>query len=53
VIVDDILDTGATLLSACEKLPETGVQGIDIMVKHGLFAGERPEFSSKSRADSI
>ena len=41
VIVDDILDTGATLISACEKLREAGVQEINIMVTHGLFTGER------------
>jgi ribose-phosphate pyrophosphokinase len=31
VIVDDILDTGGTLLSACEKLVEAGVEEITIM----------------------
>lgn len=41
VIVDDILDTGGTLLSACEKLIEVGVEEIWIMVTHGLFTGER------------
>lgn len=41
VIVDDILDTGGTLLSACEKLVEAGVEEIHIMVTHGLFTGER------------
>jgi len=41
VIVDDILDTGATLVSACEKLREAGAQDINIMVAHGLFTGER------------
>lgn len=41
VIVDDILDTGGTLLSACEKLVEAGVEEIAIMVTHGLFTGER------------
>jgi ribose-phosphate pyrophosphokinase len=41
VIVDDILDTGGTLLSACEKLIEVGVEEITIMVTHGLFTGER------------
>lgn len=41
VIVDDILDTGGTLLSACEKLRQAGVADIDIMVTHGLFTGDR------------
>ncbi len=41
VIVDDILDTGGTLLSACEKLKEAGVDDITIMVTHGLFTGDR------------
>lgn len=41
VIVDDILDTGGTLLSACEKLRQIGVEEITILVTHGLFTGER------------
>jgi ribose-phosphate pyrophosphokinase len=41
VIVDDILDTGGTLLSACDKLREAGVDDISIMVTHGLFTGDR------------
>lgn len=39
VIIDDILDTGATLVSACERLVAAGVEDIDIMVTHGLFTG--------------
>ena len=41
VIIDDILDTGGTLLSACEKLTQAGVEEINVMVTHGLFTGER------------
>lgn len=41
VIVDDILDTGLTLLSACDKLRDGGVKEIVVMVTHGLFTGER------------
>ncbi len=41
VIIDDILDTGATLVSACQKLGEAGVEDINIMVTHGLFTGDR------------
>jgi ribose-phosphate pyrophosphokinase len=41
VIVDDILDTGATLVSACEKLVAAGAQELYICVTHGLFCGQR------------
>jgi len=41
VIVDDILDTGTTLVSACERLAELGVKEIYVMVTHGIFTGER------------
>jgi ribose-phosphate pyrophosphokinase len=41
VIIDDILDTGGTLVSACEQLSRTGVKEIEVMVTHGLFTGTR------------
>jgi ribose-phosphate pyrophosphokinase len=37
VVVDDILDTGGTLVSACEGLVRAGVEEIVVMVTHGLF----------------
>jgi len=37
--VDDILDTGNTLVSACEALQAAGVREITVMVTHGLFTG--------------
>ncbi|MCR4324430.1 MAG: ribose-phosphate diphosphokinase [Candidatus Curtissbacteria bacterium] len=40
IIVDDMLDTGSTLVSACYKLREAGVVEIYIMVTHGLFTGD-------------
>ncbi len=39
VLVDDILDTGGTLVSACERLVAAGVRDIRVMVTHGLFTG--------------
>ncbi len=39
VIVDDILDTGGTLVSSCEGLQRAGVAEIIVMVTHGLFTG--------------
>ena len=40
VIVDDILDTGGTLVSACEKLARAGAEELYIFVTHGLFTGQ-------------
>jgi len=41
ILVDDILDTGGTLVSACEKLRRLRVQEIFILVTHGAFTGEK------------
>jgi ribose-phosphate pyrophosphokinase len=40
-IVDDILDTGGTLISACVALRRAGVQEITVFATHGLFTGQR------------
>jgi ribose-phosphate pyrophosphokinase len=39
VVIDDILDTGTTSVSACEKLARAGAQELYIRVTHGLFTG--------------
>lgn len=39
VLVDDILDTGGTLVSACEALQAAGAREIRVMTTHGLFTG--------------
>lgn len=41
VIIDDMLDTGGTLVSACAKLRQVGVKKITIVVTHGLFTGTK------------
>jgi ribose-phosphate pyrophosphokinase len=40
MVVDDMLDTGGTLISCCQHLVEQGVEEIVVMVAHGLFTGE-------------
>jgi ribose-phosphate pyrophosphokinase len=37
VVVDDMIDTGGTLVSACEQLRAADVEEIYILVSHGLF----------------
>jgi ribose-phosphate pyrophosphokinase len=39
VIIDDILDTGGTLIACCEALQQARTEEIVIMVTHGLFTG--------------
>jgi len=39
IIVDDILDTGKTLISACQILKSIGVKDIVILITHGQFTG--------------
>jgi ribose-phosphate pyrophosphokinase len=39
LIVDDIIDSGRTLVSACNVLRDRGVQDIAVIVTHGLFTG--------------
>jgi len=41
VVVDDILDTGATLFSCCSQLRRAGVRRIGVLATHGLFTGAR------------
>lgn len=41
VVVDDILDTGDTLVSCCRALRENGVTQIAVLATHGLFTGDR------------
>ena len=41
VVVDDILDTGDTLVSCCRQLRDAGVIQIGLIATHGLFTGER------------
>jgi ribose-phosphate pyrophosphokinase len=40
VVVDDILDTGGTMVSCCRELRRAGVEQIGVVATHGLFTGQ-------------
>jgi len=41
VVVDDILDTGQTLINCVKKLHENGIKEILVVVTHGIFSGKK------------
>jgi len=41
IVIDDMIDTGGTLISCCKRLLADGVKDITIMVTHGLFTGSK------------
>lgn len=43
IVVDDLLDTGGTLIESAKKLREKGIEKITVVVTHGLFSGTRWE----------
>lgn len=40
IIVDDVISTGKTLISAANLLVKNGAENIYVMATHGIFAGE-------------
>jgi ribose-phosphate pyrophosphokinase len=40
IVVDDILDTGDTLVSCCQQLQAAGVTHLGVVATHGLFTGD-------------
>ncbi|KAF5295815.1 hypothetical protein FQA39_LY12988 [Lamprigera yunnana] len=42
-IIDDMIDTGGTILNAAKALKEHGAQAVYIFASHGLFNGQAPQ----------
>ncbi|KAK2196891.1 bifunctional Ribose-phosphate pyrophosphokinase/Phosphoribosyltransferase domain/Phosphoribosyltransferase-like/Ribose-phosphate pyrophosphokinase [Babesia duncani] len=40
IIIDDILDTGGTIVQAAEAVKSNGAKAVYIFITHGLFSGE-------------
>lgn len=43
IIVDDVISTGKTLISAADLLKKNGAEEIYVMATHGIFAGDGPK----------
>ena len=43
IIVDDICDTGGSLVAACELLKQKGAKDIYVAITHGVFSGDAGE----------
>jgi ribose-phosphate pyrophosphokinase len=53
LIVDDILDTGGTVVSCCRMLRSNGVRHIGLVVTHGLFTGEAARAIGESGVEEL
>lgn len=53
VIVDDMIDSGGTILTAAQLLKDNGVKNIAIYATHGIFSGNAMEKFANSPIDQI
>ena len=53
LIVDDMIDTGGTILGALELLQKSGAKSISALVTHGLFSGSAMEKIQRSVVKEI
>ena len=48
LIVDDIIDSGGTIVNAAKALKERGAKEVHVYVTHGVLSGEAIEKIKKS-----
>mgnify|MGYP004417313493 CR=1 FL=1 len=53
ILVDDMLDTGGTIVHAADFLKKKGAKSIRVAVTHGLFSGDAIDNISKSAIDEV
>lgn len=53
ILVDDMLDTGGTIVHAANFLKKEGAKSIRVAVTHGLFSGNAMEKISDSAIDEV
>lgn len=53
ILVDDMLDTGGTIVHAADFIKKEGAKSIRVAVTHGLFSGKAIENISNSAVDEV
>ncbi|MBP6913374.1 MAG: ribose-phosphate pyrophosphokinase [Candidatus Levybacteria bacterium] len=53
LLVDDMIDTGGTVIHAAEYLKKSGAKKVIICATHGLFSGSAPAKFEKSTVDEV
>lgn len=53
ILVDDMLDTGGTIVHAADFLKKEGAKSIRVAVTHGLFSGKAIENITNSAIDEV
>lgn len=52
-LVDDMISTGGTILTACNLLREKGAKNVYVFATHAVFCKEAPQILKRSRAEKI
>ena len=53
IIVDDIIDSGGTIVNAAEALKTRGAKEVHVYVTHGVLSGEAIEKIKKSHIKNL
>ena len=53
IIVDDIIDSGGTIINAAEALKKRGAKEVHVYVTHGVLSGEAVEKIKKSHIKNL
>lgn len=53
LLVDDMIDTGSTIVDAAEFIKKKGAKSVRVAATHGLFSGSAIEKISKSTIDEV
>lgn len=53
ILIDDMIDTGGTMIAVCEELKKRGVKSVRIMVAHGVLSGKAYQNINNSCVEEV